>query len=153
MLHDAVSTDDVPVNLTKLCHTDESDSTKAQLCTLVVIVMTVATYCSNNALESAVANRTPSNADDKIDRNSTCNLDNAFHSVDDSLVTDSNSYLRPEIPEDGDYNDLMLVDDYFHRLRWIAALAVDYHSNQLPPIRADCDYCGYVLAMIHYYQK
>lgn len=93
----------VPIDYSKYRHMDESDSTKARLCTRAVIA-TLATNYSNNASELAAAIRTPSNADDNIDHNLTYNWDNAFRSVDDddggdNLVTD---YLRWKIPANYD---------------------------------------------------
>ena len=146
-----MNTDDVPVNYLKLRRTDESDSPKAQLCTRIVI----ARHSMNNAMTLAAAIHIPSDVDDdNIDRSlAYYNLDNAFHLVDDNLVTG----LRLKTPENVDCNGSMFVADVvvvdlFHHLPLIAASVADYHLNQLPPKWADYDYCGYVLVTIHYYR-
>lgn len=141
-VYDVMHMDVVPIDYSKYRHMDESDSTKARLCTRAVIA-TLATNYSNNASELAAAIRTPSNADDNIDHNLTYNWDNAFRSVDDddggdNLVTD---YLRWKIP--ANYDDLPMI---------VVSVA-DYHWNQRPLISADCDCCVCELLRIHYCQK
>lgn len=148
---DGPNTDVMRVNYLQCRRMDESDSMKAQLCTLVETV-TTPMYYLNNASKCAVAWNIPSNADDNNYQNWAYNLNSAFRSVDDNLVTDSNYWLRLKNPAYDDGMDLMFVD-LIHRWPLIAVLVADYRWNRLPPIRAGYDYCGYVLVMIHYYRK